>query len=195
MIYPVGMVDVQRVRIQWSGTTVVGSGVTTLHTTEDAASLISEFRLVLASMSSAIPNGTTITFPTSGETIDSASGDATGAWTAPAVGAVGGADAGKWSSGVGLRIAWGTNVYASGRRVKGSTFVVPMAAAAFSSSGTPDATMLSAWNGLISTFVGNVSPGFCIYSRPSAAHPTGGVAAVTTGVIPPKVSWLYSRRT
>lgn len=189
------MVAVNRVQIGWTGTAVVGGGVSTLYTLGDPHDLMVAFRSLVDTMKANLPTGLTITFPTSGEILDSATGQATGAWTAAAVTAVTGTDSGAYAGGVGQRIAWSTDSFANGRRIKGSTFIVPLGAGAYDTNGTLNGTMNATHNAAVTTFLTAMAGDFVILSRPSAAHPTGGVASVTSGRIPDQISWLVSRRT
>jgi hypothetical protein len=90
---------------------------------------------------------------------------------------------------------WGTGTFSGGRRIKGSTYIVPVGAGGFSVAGTPNAGMVTNWNTALATFLSTMAGNLVIVTRPTAAHPVGGHAVVTTGTTPPKVSWLVTRRT
>lgn len=189
------MADISRVRVELTGPAVIGPSVTTLHTTGAPGALMSAWSLLLIAFKPNSPSTLTWTFPSSGEVIDSTTGLATGTWTATPPPSIVGSDNGSYAAGVGERIVWGTDTFHAGRRIKGSTYIVPLGAGAYATDGRLNATMRGTQQTAVNTFVTAMSGAFCILTRRSARNPIGGLAAVTSGTVPNSVSWLRSRRT
>lgn len=179
----------------YSGNAVVGASVSTLYTLGTPAALMSAATTLLNGIKGNLPVSLTIGFQGSGEVIDVATGKATSSWASTPPAAVVGTDVGSFTQGVGYRLVWNTGTFSHGRRIKGSTYVVPVGHGAYNTAGLPNATVVSGWQGFLNTFVANMAGNLVIVTRPSAKYPVGGHAAVTTGQVSPKVSWLTSRRT
>lgn len=99
----------------------------------------------------------------------------------------------------GAAVTWNTSTVVRGRRLKGRSFIVPMAQAAFDSSGTlSSATVtnhLAAGAALIAGAAALSSP-LVVWSRPGPEEdPFPGTHGVVTGVtVRDKVAVLRSRR-
>lgn len=191
------MATLARVRLLWTGTTVVGGGVSTFYcSNSDPSAFISALRTFLGSSNGIYPAGTVIKFPSGGETIESSDGAINGAWTMTPLADLTGAGGATYAAGVGIRVTWNTAGITRRRRVKGSTFLVPVTSTIYASDGTIDNASLALVNGAIPTLVAADGGSFRIWSRPSAPGATDGAAhAVLSGNAPDKVSWLRSRRT
>lgn len=189
------MAALSRVRLTWTGAAVVGASTSTFFTTGDPGTLMGAFDDVVDAMKANLPDSLSAAFEGSGEIIESTTGLATGAWTETPPVPVVGTDSGGFAQGVGERIAWSTNAFENGRRVRGSTFIVPLGAGAYTDGGILNATMRAAHNAAVATFLGVMAGDMVIYSRPSPGGSDGGFASVTGGNIPPSISWLRSRRT
>ena len=104
---------------------------------------------------------------------------------------------GYWA-GVGGRIRWQTNGIRNGRRVIGTSFIVPLWADYAESDGTLKAAgmtiLQNASNTLLTALTAATSP-LCVYSRPSAPGAADGeLHLVTSATVPDQVSWLTTRR-
>lgn len=190
------MADLSRVRVAWSGSAVVGPGVSTFYTTGDGASLQAALRTFFTAIQTAFPNlKGDWTFPSGGEIIDSATGELTGAWTGGTPATIPWASSNAvWASGVGARVRWETGAFARGRRVRGSTFLVPLNISAYDADGTIVGVFVTQIQTAANALVAAV-PELTVWSRPTAAGGDGGTATVTSAIVPDKVSWLRSRRT
>jgi len=191
------MVDLARVRIPWTGPAVIGPAVSTFYTQGTGAALCSALSAFFSSAQSAFPNGkVTWQFPSGGEVIDSASGHLVGAWSGgPGISLTAASTDATWVSGVGARIVWNTGAVVNGRRVRGSTFMVPLKGLAYDSDGTIGSTFVSSLQAAATALVTAV-PSLTVWSRPPAGAPTGGGASpVTSAQMVDAVSWLRSRRT
>jgi len=190
------MANLDRVRVTWSGTSIVGPGVSTFYTTGTGAALNAALKTYFTAITSAFPNlKGQWDFAAGGESIDSATGALVGAWGGSSSASIVMASPNaSWVSGVGARVVWDTNTFANGRRVRGSTFMVPLQQSAYDADGTLTGSFVTliqtAANALITTV-----PQLTVWSRPTPAHPIGGASPVTSATVPDKVSWLRSRRT
>lgn len=109
---------------------------------------------------------------------------------------VGGALDSPYSAASGAVITWRTGTVKNGRRVRGRTFLVPLANVAYETDGTLNASALSTLQTAAQGMINN--SGFsnpCVWSRPSAVGATDGTfAMITSASIPDMGSILKSRR-
>jgi len=191
------MANLDRVRIGWSGSGVVGPGVSTFYfPSGGGAAGQAALKTMFTAIQSAFPNlSLTWSFPAGGETIDAATGELVGAWSGATPSSLTAAASNSdWLSGVGARIQWNTDAVSRGRRVRGATFLVPLNGSASSSDGTIVNTYVTSLQAAATAFVTGADS--TIWSRPSAPGLSdGGSATVTSAVVPDRVSWLRSRRT
>jgi hypothetical protein len=182
----------QRLRVTWSGSPVTGPGLTTFYL-PDSATTVADVLTLFGSLANKFPPGITWTVPSEVDLIDPTTGILTGGAALAGSGTQvsTGTDT-KFAAGVGARIVWGTSTVIGGRRVKGSTFLVPLEAYCYAADGTLDATNASQMQTAVNTFVTNTN--YVIWHRPSPGGSDGGIATVTSGTIPDKVSTLRSRR-
>lgn len=198
------MPEVLRVKINWTG--FVGApGFTNLYFSEfnqegytqaHADGAVAKAGAFVTDMKFYIPMAVTIGVDPIVDIVQADTGDLVGFFntTPPAAGP--GGQAGNFSAASGLCISWGTNGVRNGRRVRGRTFIVPLAASQYDSNGTLNDGNLAAFrtiaNNLIAT--GGTSD-FGIWSRPSTpAASDGAWFPATTATIKDKVAILTSRR-
>jgi hypothetical protein len=196
------MVDIQRVRIAWSGGKG-GPGVSTFYC-HDAAAALPELKGLMVAIASVVPVGVTFTYPTAGDIIDVLSGQLSGAWTAAGRAADNSAGTGSYALPVGMMIRWETGSVVNGHRLRGRTFVVPCVSTVFDNEGTVTPTALSELQVAVTSKVATLANNLLIYSRPKPARTTkagvviaaraGAFADVTSGVVPDKAMVLRSRR-
>lgn len=118
--------------------------------------------------------------------------------TAPAD--LNGATAGGYGSPMGLCVTWGTGALVTGpsgrpRRLRGRTFLVPLAGADFDTDGTFSNTKLTTLRNAANTYLGGTwQP--CVWSRPwpNAAANNGQAAAILNASVRDKAAILTSRR-
>lgn len=190
------MTIMQRVRVQWSGTGVVGGGLSTFYTIGSAGDLTSALATLFGTLKSQIPPSVTILIPGSGETLESSDGVLAGAWTAVPPAAIVGTGQSEFAGGVGGRIVWSTAGITRGRRVRGSTYLVPLHNSAYDTNGSLSAAIMAGFPTPINNFVADLTPDLVIWSRPSGPGATDGVAhPVVAGAIADATSWLRTRRT
>lgn len=94
----------------------------------------------------------------------------------------------------GAVVTWRTNDLRNGRRIRGRTFIVPLATQSFESDGTLESDSLTALRAFADTLMGSSLDGdFGVWSRPGAGG--GGVFASVVGYsVPDMVAVLRSRR-
>jgi len=176
---------------------LVGPAVSTFYTSGSGASLATALQTFFTSVQSAFPNASVSwDFPAGGEIIDSASGHLVGAWSGgSAVTITAAAPGSGWASGVGTRIVWNTAGVVNFRRVRGSTFMVPLGIGAYDSDGTIVSGTLTVLRNASAALLTSV-PTLSVWSRPPKGQDFGGgVNPITSATVPDKVSWLRSRRT
>lgn len=188
------MPTLARIRATWSGSGVVGPGVSTMYCdVSDAGGVLAGFRTFFDGVKSVVPSSVQWAFPPAGDTIDELTGKVNGTWTAPSVLPVLGTDNPNWVEGVGARVVWSTIGIVNGRQVRGSTFIVPLGQEAYEGAGAILNTYVAVLQAAASAFA-SATPTGRIYSRKTALH-AGVSFPILAGVAPDKVSWLRSRRT
>lgn len=189
------MASIARLRVEWSGTGIQGTGLSTFYFNPSNTGAATAVKAFFTALNPVLwPAGLTITVPPGGDIIDDATGVLSGAWTdAGTGGTITGTGSGTYSLGVGMRVKWGTNGIFRGRRVQGSTFIVPIMGAIFDSNGTiANATVTS--SSAAAQTLATSAPQFKVWSRPGPTW-SGTSNNMTSGTVPDKVSWLRTRRT
>lgn len=189
------MADLIRVRSIWTGSAVVGGGVSTFYLDSPAAGYVADVAAFWEGVKYNLPNTVTIQTPANGEVIDSETGDVVSGWSdGTTQTTTGAAISNVYAAGVGARVVWETNGRTNNRRVRGSTFVVPMSVDTYANDGTIAATSYAVLNDNAQSLVTNLGPSFVIWTRPNTEH-GGAFSSVTARLVPDKVSWLRTRRT
>lgn len=193
--------QLNRVQITWSGPQVVGGGVTVLHFAGDVgAPPISALVAAFGAASKLIPAGVTLTFPGTGDIIEDTTGTLTGVWTASGAGTVSGNGSAQCAAGVGAVISWQTGGIVAGKKLRGRTFMVPIAFKdpgsgdeAFDNDGTFGPATLVKIQTLANAIM--ASGPLAVWHRPTT---TGGSDGTSYGVVsnrvPDRVSTLRTRR-
>lgn len=157
------------------------------------------------SLAGYMPSNVTITVASSGDIIDSTNGNLVGTWNHAPTAPIQGTKLGVYAAPVGLMIRWDTDVIADSHRVRGRTFVVPIAAEKFAVDGSLDNPVAGEITGAAEAYIFEQSLDFVIWHRPyagraatatlpaKAAH-LGSHALVKRGTCPDKVVVLRSRR-
>lgn len=158
------MVDIDRIRVTytgWSG----GPGVSTFYAT-DAAALVPQLRIFFNHLADCFPAAVTIGCELTGDTINDESGLLTGGWAGGVFANVQGTDQFKFASPVGACVTWISDGVPWGYRVKGRTFLVPLAAVAFAEDGTLDNTKRGNMAGAAAELVTSATGNMKIWNRP-----------------------------
>jgi hypothetical protein len=141
-----------------------------------------------------VPLGVQWSIPSSGDLMESTTGDLVGTWSDPGTGGtVTSNGPAGFTNGVGTRIVWGTSGLFGGRRVRGSTFIVPLTVGAYEGAGNITSTVMGTLQTAANALVGTATP-WVVWSRPTPTL-TGEVNEITSASVPDRVSWLRTRRT
>lgn len=110
-------------------------------------------------------------------------------------GVISGTGGSDFGAGVaGACISWSTNTIGTTRRIRGRTFLVPLKAAAYDSTGTLTTASIDAIMSATTTLDFVTSHGFGIWRRPVAG--AGGKFGIQTGThVTDRAAYLRTRRT
>lgn len=184
----------QRIRVGYSGNAVVGPGVATFYNAgSDAAALRAALAAFYDAFDANLPTSLIVTIPSTGDLVDVETGEVTGVWSDGTPTLIGGDDPGAFAAGVGARVVWETNARTNRRRVRGSTFIVPLGAGAYGTDGTLDTIFRQRLVDGANALLSGLGEGFTIWTRP--VDGAGGKGSVVVGAtVPDKVTTLRSRR-
>jgi len=105
-----------------------------------------------------------------------------------------GAVAGSYSAPSGAVINWNTNGVRNGRRVRGKTFLVPLAGTAYDGDGTLISSVHSQIQAAATTLAESFS-GLVTFARPTAPGAAdGAIYPIVSATVPDKAAILRSRR-
>jgi hypothetical protein len=201
---------IMRVKTRWNipgaGTAYTilhfGSGTGEAVTDTEASNSTLAVSTFFNSIRTLLPAQVTLNIESDVEVIDVATGDLQGAVTSanrdPIVGGASGTA--NWAAPAGVCITWSTGgirqVSSGPRRVRGRTFIVPLASSAYATDGTIDSSPLTTLNSAATALRGNFNnQQFVIYGRPGLNDtPPGVVHSVTGHRITDQVAILRSRR-
>ena len=189
------MAIMKRYRVTWSGAPVVGPSVSTFYESpESGVGGADDLETFFGAIADRIALGVQILVPSSGDLVESTTGDLVGTWSDPGTGGtVNSTGNSGFTNGVGARIVWNTGGLFNGRRVRGSTFIVPLGIDAYEGAGNITSTMITDLQAAADALVATTAP-FGVWSRPTAAN-NGEFNEWTSARVPDAVSWLRSRRT
>lgn len=192
-----------RVKVRWSGGSM-GAGLSVFAvnpqpdvTDDTGALLLDAFHDYCDALQGSVLSGVTMQPDNVIESVDETTGTLLDTFTGPAQAVSTGIVAAPYAAGVGSRIRWATDGIRNGRRVVGTTFIVPISASHFESNGTLTSGHVSgvqaAASGLL-TQLGAANYDLGVWSRPSPENPVGAIHSVTGASVPDRVSWLRTRR-
>ncbi len=182
-----------RVPVVWSGLSGL-PGVSVLYWDGGVSSVMTDITAFFDDIKAEFPSGLTWSIPNAGDNIDDATGTLIGDWSTTGGGvvtAIGGS--GAYAAGTGARVRWNTGSIVDGRRLRGSTFLVPLLGAAYDGSGTINNSSLAVFQAAATALASTGA--LKVWSRPSPGGSDGTSATVISGVVPDRVSSLRSRRT
>lgn len=183
---------IQRLQVALTGGSM-GSGVAT-HYFSNAATHQAHLKTFWTSLAAIMSGYVTIVVPNQGEVFDELNGSLIGTWTSGTGASITGGGTGAYAGGVGACIGWSTSGIHNARKVRGRTFVVPLALNQYDTDGTLASGCVTSINSAVSTLLTSMAGDLNIWARPSVAVPVGGAYPVTAGVVKDHVSWLTSRR-
>lgn len=191
---------VQRLRVQLSGSAIVGTGVSTWYWEDNLGGEQSAIADFYDAVKTAFPDKLTVTVPNNGDQITVETGQLAGTWTDGSVEVITGTDTGNFILGTGARLVLNTGGMTAGRRVRGSIFLVPLGVAVFNEDDALANSFVTGVNGAAATLLAAV-PSLAVVSP--VKPPPGGIgpdrpgksSIVTSISCKDAVSWLRSRRT
>jgi hypothetical protein len=190
---------ISRMQVRITGGTI-GEGIATHYWATETSGVQALLKTFWISCGSLMGGWVTIRVPNSGETFDVATGTLNGTWSEGTVSTATGGGSGGSAGGVGACVGWSTDGIRRGRKVRGRTFLVPLAANVYDSDGTLLSTTVTTLNGAVTTLLGAGASTLQVYARPTPApggigpDTPGQVARITSGLVKDHVSWLRSRR-
>jgi hypothetical protein len=148
-----------------------------------------------------LPSTITYTIPSSGDTIDEATGALTGSWSATAPSPIAGTGVNMAGTPIGIEVAWLAAAVVDNHRPVGKTLWVPASATGIGNNGAVAPAAITAMNSAAATFLAS-AVNFAIWHRPrkaSAGPPPvtfrPGLAMTPGGAVTrPLVCVLRSRR-
>lgn len=186
------------IRVPWSIPNA-GESVSTFHVNGDAIQVqayVQAIRTFFTTIAGELPNEVAVTLPSEVVELNDATGTLVATYPTTPGSAVAGTDAGAWAAGSGARIVWSTGVIAAGRRVRGSTFLVPLSSASYTNTGrigsSPIATIDAAAEAMLDD-IATSGGDLAVYSRPRPGRP-GASHGVISGATSPQVATLRGRK-
>lgn len=191
---------VYRAKLRWTGFTGA-PGYTNLHfdaptepTQAGAQAVYDAANSFASGIISALPSAVTITTESGIEVVDQTTNELITILSATGVPGVKGIQTGGFSSATGACITWETGEVKNGRRVRGRTFVVPLASAYYDVDGTLTAGVITDLLNAATALAGG-GFNFGVLSRPSTTGAAdGSFHTVSSGRIADKTAILTSRR-
>lgn len=204
---------VHLIRTSWTGTSG-GLGLTQIAiddtassfgplTTSDAQDAVNAMRTFWDAIKGNMPNEVTFTVSPVVDYYLTSSAELAGSVAAPVPPvAVAGTGTTSYSMAAGLKLNWNTTTIRNGRRVRGSTFLVPTTSSAFSQTGTADTTVRTSISSAAATFLNSLSATGLkgvVWSRPLEEDEPNGprdgaTADITSVEVSEKTAILRGRR-
>lgn len=137
------------------------------------------------------------------DTYDRETGELFSSHTAGSVpGVVAGTATTGYAGGAGVKVTWNTSQIRNGRRVRGSTFIVPISGGIWTANGTIGTTAATQFNNAATTLISQLAAGgtpLAVWSRPHDATETkparaGFATEVVSGTVGMKSAILRGRR-
>lgn len=198
-----------RVRSRWSGFSGA-PGYTVMHFRDfgtgdtggsdpnaaDAAAAVARVRTFMGSVSAICPPVVQIQVEGDVDLINSDNGQLIESYSVTPPSSVTGAATGGYSAASGAVVNWRTSVIRNGRRIRGRSFLVPLASSQYGNDGLLIPTALTRLRDAADALrITTSSPDLCVFARPTTAGGTDGTLAVVTGSsVPSMVAVLRSRR-
>lgn len=184
------MTTLGRLRVSWTGFTGA-PGLSTFYAEDTGSGFCAAVLNFFTQIRGVLPNVVTITVPSEGDLINDASGALVGAWSDTGGGTTTGNGGTTYAGPVGAVVHWNTGAIINSRRLRGSTFIVPVASGFDDTDGTVSSGGLSTLRTQASNLVGAVAT-LRAWHRPG--NTSGSSALITSASVPDKMVVLRSRR-
>ena len=186
------MATIARVPVTWTGLPGL-PGVSVFYWDFSTAADLSALNTFFTAVRGLFADALSWSIPGSGDNIDDTDGTLNGSWVATGSGTItGNGGGGSYPAGVGTRIRWNTSAIVDGRRVRGSTFMVPLLGSSYDISGTIGSTPLTTLRNAADALAAN--GGLLIWSRNQPGSTDGVSSPVVSATVPDQVATLRSRR-
>lgn len=167
-------------RLRWSGA----------QTASGAGAIAANMRTFFDSIKSLLPVAVTISFGEVAQIFDTDGSLIDEVAVTPLPSPVVGTSATNFAAPAGAVLNWVTGEFVSGRRVRGRTFLVPLAQSAFQGDGTISTAALSLLTTSATTLIGSNPNNLVVWRH----TPPRSVHAVTGVSVPDRAAVLRSRR-
>jgi hypothetical protein len=185
------MASLERVRTTLTG--FIGApGVATMHC-HDAATFRASLGTFWLGVRDFMPDSVILTVESSGDVFESTTGELTGSWSDGTDAILPGTETGVYAAPAGAVVNWQTSTVLGGKRLRGKTFLVPLAADHYETDGSILTGSLTTLRGHAATLVTATASNFTVWKRPVAPG-SGGFGDVTGSTMPDMVAILRSRR-
>lgn len=104
-----------------------------------------------------------------------------------------GGGSGAYAGGVGAAVTWDTSGVVAGRRVRGRTFVVPLASGSYDTDGSLSTVVAGALSTAAQALITDAAGELVIWSRPRTGL-AGSIHPVVARRVADRVAWLQSRK-
>lgn len=189
---------IKRYRVSWSNFSGA-PGVSTLY----FANSVTDFTPVktfFAACAAFLPNGLTLSYPTTVDVLDEVTGEISSTATATTLTSTVSAVASSAYSGTsGAVVRWITPDYVDGRHVVGRTYLVPLSSGSYDTNGSINSTPISSIQSAGLTLLGAIS--MVVWQRPRAANALlditardGSAHAASNVTVPDLACVMRSRR-
>lgn len=189
------MANLKRVRCDISGVGVVGPSVATFYFTSAATGFSADLQTFFQAIKGNFPIGLTVNVPNTGDLVRETDGVLQGVWTDSGGSTTTGTGNTVFAEGSGIRARWVTGGLRNGRKILGTTFIVPAVSAAFTTGGLVAAGTITNVATAQAALIAARGSSMLIWSKPhSKAAADGASNAVIAGFCPVTPTQLRSRR-
>ena len=186
------MVDIRRCEVVWTGLSGL-PGVSVFYS-DSASDPTGSLATFFNAVKSECPSPLSWQIPTGGDTLDVATGTLTGSWTGTGGTTIAATGPTAHASGTGAFVRWDTPLIVAGRRLRGRTFIAPLASTKYDNDGSLSAACQGILQAAAVALAATGKIG--VWHRPTTASPASGAFATATNAsCPDRVTSLRTRRT
>jgi hypothetical protein len=175
------MVNMDRVRVVNAGSPG-GNASTNFYCLVGTSGVVSALVTFFTALKAYIPSSITMQVPASGDTLNDATGQLVGSWSATGGASVVGTGAGIQATPVGVEVAWLASAVIDQHRPVGKTLIVPVSPAAFGTGGTIGPTAVSTFTTAANALL-SAATGIGIWHRPKYNYKVTPPALVRPGAL------------
>ena len=184
------MANIERLICTWRGGLGL-PGYSTFYAVPGAGHQ-ADYAAFLSGLAAGLPSGVTIEVPNTGDVIDDATGTLVGTWSGGTTTVVTGGAAGGYAAGIGVCVNWQTGGIVAGKRVRGRTFLCPVASGQFAADGSLTPAAQADYVTRVGALLTALGGDGLIWSRPRPAL-AGSSHPIVGFNVPDRPSALRSR--